>query len=748
MVTSNETFRVSSTKSGRVVLESPSSANPTALLTVTESRCFLSSGSLPTGSEISSCIQAHAVVGLASLCYGRYVLLIQNRVLAGTIQSHKIWKVTKGAAVLAGVEPTAGDSEAAAKASPQKHVGFSLDQDILKSLLALLSSGNLYYSPSYDMTHSLQHNHLLTTSTPAKSRVDDRFFFNKHLSQPLLELSAPTSPIPWVTKLVCGFAGSVDVKIASPTRGASQEHIFTVTLVSRVSTSRLGTRYIRRGLDLEGNAANSVEMEQIVFNHDFESDSGIASYLQVRGSAPLVWKQERDMRYQPVLTVVDVEKAEVWASVEAHLEDLKRQYGGGVVEAGKAFGKVICVDLLDTEGFEAPVSGAYAAAVEKFGDDKVAYQGFPVNKYCRKMDYSNMQTLVDRVTDGLVNAQVFVGKGSVPTLFNTTPTKLFVASKYQTGVARVSCLDSLDRTNLTCTLFARHMLPYQLLALTRPEHANQLSTPVDFLIPDDTTAADISPLQAALEAPQSARHITNLWADSGDAISLLYAGTRALRGDITRTGKRDILRGNLADGANSLTRYYLNNFVDGKKQDALDLWTGHVGCADDMWRRLKAGVAGREKPWLNKKGVVGVVIPGKVIDAVEPALQVSAGFLGGVVTEGSGRVMRVLRPFKKSLGVMNAGSMDNVFGEEVVHGQSCAGSVGEYNQMTLGQFVVTLIKLYLPDKVGSFAEFLRAGVLGFYVLVMVKVFGVKGAAVVDRPRLSEENRVINELMME
>lgn len=30
-----------------------------------------------------------------------------------------------------------------------------------------------------------------------------------------------------------------------------------------------------------------------------------------------------------------------------------------------------------------------------------------------------------------------------------------------------------------------------------------------------------------------------LWADNGDAISREYAGTSALKGDFTRTGKRD-----------------------------------------------------------------------------------------------------------------------------------------------------------------------------------------------------------------
>lgn len=66
-----------------------------------------------------------------------------------------------------------------------------------------------------------------------------------------------------------------------------------------------------------------------------------------------------------------------------------------------------------------------------------------------------------------------------------------------------------------------------------------------------------------------------LWADHGDECSLQYAGTGALKSGFTRTGKRTI-GGLLDDGVKSAMRYYLNNFRDGQKQDALDLITG--GC--------------------------------------------------------------------------------------------------------------------------------------------------------------------------
>jgi phosphatidylinositol 4-phosphatase len=64
-----------------------------------------------------------------------------------------------------------------------------------------------------------------------------------------------------------------------------------------------------------------------------------------------------------------------------------------------------------------------------------------------------------------------------------------------------------------------------------------------------------------------------LWADHGDALSWQYAGTGALKSGFTRTGKRSLM-GLLDDGWKSAVRYYLNNYEDGHKQDAIDLITG------------------------------------------------------------------------------------------------------------------------------------------------------------------------------
>lgn len=64
-----------------------------------------------------------------------------------------------------------------------------------------------------------------------------------------------------------------------------------------------------------------------------------------------------------------------------------------------------------------------------------------------------------------------------------------------------------------------------------------------------------------------------MWADHGDYIANAYAGSGALKSDFTRTGKRTYL-GALADGTKSIRRYVKNNYFDGPRQDAFDLFTG------------------------------------------------------------------------------------------------------------------------------------------------------------------------------
>lgn len=61
--------------------------------------------------------------------------------------------------------------------------------------------------------------------------------------------------------------------------------------------------------------------------------------------------------------------------------------------------------------------------------------------------------------------------------------------------------------------------------------------------------------------------------DQGDEISLEYSGTHALKRDLVRYGKQT-MTGLIQDGMSAVSRYFLNNFQDGIRQDAVDLTSG------------------------------------------------------------------------------------------------------------------------------------------------------------------------------
>lgn len=121
----------------------------------------------------------------------------------------------------------------------------------------------------------------------------------------------------------------------------------------------------------------------------------------------------------------------------------------------------------------------------------------------------------------------------------------------QKGIIRSNCIDSLDRTNVTQCYMAQKALNLQL------QRVGVLNSSECISMFDEEYGK-----------------FRILWAEQGDEISLEYAGTNALKGDLVRYGKKT-LSGLIKDGMSALSRYYLNNFHDGIRQDALDLISGH-----------------------------------------------------------------------------------------------------------------------------------------------------------------------------
>lgn len=262
------------------------------------------------------------------------------------------------------------------------------DDESVEHIMSLLNSGHLYYSSTYDLPHSLQHNQQASRAD-SKANIDNRYHFNSFFSNTFLGANKKDSKVnlsQWLIRVILGFAGSVDIeykKATSSEGSVSPEETFgptetlprlyTITLISRENQRRLGTRYVRRGLDSQGNAANNVEMEQIVFHHDFAKHSAVASHVQLRGSAPAVWGQDLDLSYKPRLLIADIKKPEIWAPIEKHYKDMLSQYVDDQDTQHK--GKIVCVNLLDTLKFEGPLTETYEETVKLFKSDRIDYEG-------------------------------------------------------------------------------------------------------------------------------------------------------------------------------------------------------------------------------------------------------------------------------------------------------------------------------------------------------------------------------------
>jgi len=223
------------------------------------------------------------------------------------------------------------------------------------------------------------------------------------------------------------------------------------------------------------------------------------------------------------------------ATFEAHLTELKNNYG-----------EVVFVNLVDKKKNQKMLGEMF----EKVSKEKSEFVWFDFHHECKNDKYEKLSKLLqmDNISNKL-NEQNWtrfsLGKDFQ---FGSTSNSFKIEST-QKQVFRVNCLDSLDRSNVVQCLLVRNML--------------QNSNISEFKAESNVFTGELEPL------------FKNCWADNGDQLALSYSGTKALKGDFTRTGKRDF-SGVINDGVYSLKRYFINNFTDGYNQDAHDYSLGKL----------------------------------------------------------------------------------------------------------------------------------------------------------------------------
>ncbi|CCI47497.1 unnamed protein product [Albugo candida] len=289
-----------------------------------------------------------------------------------------------------------------------------------------------------------------------------------------------------------------------------------------------GTRFTMRGIDAEGNVANFVETEQICIFQDGRR----TSFLQIRGSLPFHWSSPVNMKYVPPV----YQRNKIEKDVEAFR---KHAY-----ELMQLYGRVILINLIDKRRHELQLGNTLTKVIGAAANQdshilaNIRLVWFDFHQECRKMRYQNLVRLIQLVDDDFRNYGFFCrdADGTV--------------AQTQSGVVRTNCMDNLDRTNVVQSLFGRRSLLIQL---------NEM----------DALQGDV--LNTVFYDFENV--FKHVWGNHADAISRMYAGTGALKTDFTRTGRRTKL-GVFMDVYNSFLRYILNNFMDGYRQDVLDLLLG------------------------------------------------------------------------------------------------------------------------------------------------------------------------------
>uniref|UniRef100_A0A8C1ILH2 phosphoinositide 5-phosphatase n=1 Tax=Cyprinus carpio TaxID=7962 RepID=A0A8C1ILH2_CYPCA len=272
------------------------------------------------------------------------------------------------------------------------------DEDRIADVRKVLNSGNFYFawsSTGVSLDLSLNAHRRIREDTS-----DNRFFWNQSLHLHLKHYGVNCDD--WLLRLMCG-----GVEIRTIYAGHKQAK---ACVISRLSSERAGTRFNVRGTNDDGQVANFVETEQVIF-----LDDKVSSFIQIRGSIPLFWEQ--------------------------HFGALRRLYGRQVI-----------INLLGMKEGENMLSKAFQSHLKASEHaNAVRMLNFDYHQMVKggKTDKLN-SVLKPQINKFLEECGFFYYSGEAG------------IQRCQTGTIRSNCLDCLDRTNSVQAFIALEMLPKQL----------------------------------------------------------------------------------------------------------------------------------------------------------------------------------------------------------------------------------------------------------------------------------------------
>ena len=294
-----------------------------------------------------------------------------------------------------------------------------------------------------------------------------------------------------LTSVTRGFVSTITIpSSSSPIRGIRANLPSTLTLISRLSCMRAGTRFNSRGIDDDGNVANFVETETIFYH----PSSLCFSYAQTRGSVPIFWEQASGL-------LPGQQKIQLTRSPEAtqpafdkHLKSLASDYG-----------TVHILNLLnESKPGEAELTARYnfhmvhsplnqVVEIGGTSESRLSNSQFDFHAETRGPGGYEAASMVRRLIQDRADGFAYflcenLSSSVQRSIFDEKVAQIGGAVVLQQeGVFRTNCLDCLDRTNLIQTIISQMALEQFL------QHRNEHNATPDFW----------------------SRH-SGLWADNGD----------------------------------------------------------------------------------------------------------------------------------------------------------------------------------------------------------------------------------------
>ena len=433
------------------------------------------------------------------------------------------------------------------------------DVPYLKMLDDFLLRNPLYYSENIDLTISIL-NMTKKMSTEPKSHIFkytiNHFCWNYSIGK-CFDSDGMNE---FIFPVINGFFGARDIKKDNEEISQNDTHFI---LIARKDDRRSGMRFLIRGADSNGNVANSVETEEIITFKDKEGNINLCSFVEIRGSIPIIWEQEPNFKLNPKIRPLnDFSKN----------QEVFKIYIEGMFEN---YGDICCINLIDKKKDQEIIGKYYNNIVQNYisgNKDKeknLFFIWFDFHSECKNLKYENIKILFK--TESMIECLNKFGfthvkfspqkleedTNEIKLDDNLIKKKLIEIIQTQKGIFRSNCIDSLDRSNVVQSVIGRYFLLYILSSL-------------GFTDVKPSSNEVFRKFKGSLEPT-----FNILWADHGDCLSLAYSGTGALKSDFVRTGKRTLM-GNLYDGYLSCKRYYLNNFRDGYNQDCHDYFLGAI----------------------------------------------------------------------------------------------------------------------------------------------------------------------------